>query len=166
MNKASGWRPALESDLQVVYAMHESAHKGLPESREVLEEKFQLFPHGWLVFEKTARIVGYGISYPWRLYTVPVLNSRMGTLPKCPNCLFLHDLALLPEARGKNSAQGFLQLAAMLAASHKLQALTGVSLYGSSRLWVRYGFAVVNDPTLNRQLCSYGPNARYVLRPL
>src|ERR1039458_640754 len=97
----SKWRPAVAADLETIDRIANIVHPGLPERPEVFAEKLSLFPEGCFVLVQNSEIVGYGFSHPWLLYRIPLLDSFLGTLPLSPECLFIHDVVVIEQARGQ-----------------------------------------------------------------
>jgi GNAT superfamily N-acetyltransferase len=159
------WRPMTSGDLPAVVAMADAIHT-LFERPAVLAEKFVLYPKGCLVLDRGGLPVGYGISHPWMLGSVPPLDAYLRALPQAADCLYTHDVALLPEARGQGHAARLITEIAALAAREAITTLALVSVYGTAPLWDRLGFAAVSDPTLDAALRSYGQTARYMTRAL
>ena len=60
-------------------------------------------------------MLGYAVSHPGRLGRPPALDSRLGELPSDADCLYLHDVALLPEARGLGLGESLVDLLRALA---------------------------------------------------
>jgi ribosomal protein S18 acetylase RimI-like enzyme len=102
-------------------------------------------------------VAGYLIAYPWPLGAIPPLNSLLGSLPEDAGALYLHDLALLPEARGGGHARAVLDL---LFAHALGTPIALVSVNGSTGFWGGHGFVAQESA----RLASYGPDARYMVR--
>jgi len=100
------------------------------------------------------------------LQSIPPLDQCLGALPETSNCLYIHDVAILPEARGKSASKRVIDLLSALGLRKRLPALAGVSVYGSHRLWRRYGFVPSDDPILKAKAASYGDTATYVVKRL
>ena len=156
------WRPALSADLKTISRIADAVHPHLPESPAMFAEKLQLFPEGCFVLALDGSVVGYGISYPWMLDQIPLLDTSLEVLPASPTCLFVHDAAIVPEARGYGFAVELMRLLSDVARQHHLPALALVSVYGSDALWSRCGFGVATSSRLLEKLASYGPTARYM----
>jgi hypothetical protein len=168
MNQTLGphWRQAKNSDLAVIDRIADSIHTGLPERPEVFAEKRRLFPPGCLVLDSLGVTVGYGISHPWRLKNIPSLDSFLEKLPANPDCIYIHDVAILPEARGQDAAGSYVQAMVAAALQLRLDFLALVSVYNTDVLWARYGFEIVSDDFLADKLSSYGKTAKYMVRNL
>jgi GNAT superfamily N-acetyltransferase len=160
------WRAATSADLQAVNDIRDSIHLTLPEGPEVFAEKFRLFPEGCFVFSREALVLGYGLSHPWLLRMIPPLDQFLGALPALPECLFIHDVVVLPQARGHGAASTLVDLLARLARKRGIPYLALVSVYNTDALWARFGFQVVTDSVLSKKLRTYGETARYMILSL
>jgi ribosomal protein S18 acetylase RimI-like enzyme len=160
------WQPLTLADLPDVAAIAEAAHPLLPERLEVFAEKLSLFPAGCRKLIDDGRMAGYAIAHPWRYGDPPRLDTLLRALPARPDTLFIHDIALAPDARGRGAAAAVLADAAAIARAAGLPSLTLVAAYGTARLWRRFGFDDVADPALAAKLAAYGADAVYLLRRL
>ncbi len=143
-------------------AIQGEVHPLLAERREILADKMRLFGEGCLVLEGPGRCLGYAIAHPWRLGAVPPLDTLLGALPKAPDCLFIHDVAVLPEARGQGAGGTYVRRMFRLARDRSLPKLALVSVYGTSPVWQRCGFELADRTAARKDLLSYGGGARYM----
>lgn len=164
MQNGPTWQPLLADDLPSVVRIAAEIHAGLPEREEVLAEKIRLFPSGCRKLVREGEIIGYGLSHPWRLNTVPPLDDFLGQLPGVPGCLYIHDIAILPAGRGRGAATVFMEAAREQARAVGIPRLALVSVYGTSTLWKRAGFSIVRNEALETKLKTYGPTACYMTR--
>ena len=154
------------ADLDDIQRIGNEIHVDLTERPEVFAEKFKLFPEGCFVLVESERVVGYGLSHPWLLASVPPLNQLLGGLPPFPECLLVHDVAVLKEARGHGTAGNLIELIARLAGELDIPYLALVSVYNTHVLWARFGFEVVTAAAFADKLRPYGSTARYMVRRL
>lgn len=159
-NSGAGWAPLTPADLPALCAAAALLHPGLPERPEVFAEKLRLSPEGCRKFVLDGALAGYALSHPWG-DGVPPLDEFLGGLPAAPACLYIHDVALLPAARGRGAAASFTDYAAALARRLGLPRLALVSVYGTAPLWARCGFG---PAPCAADLSSYGPGAVYMAR--
>ena len=152
-------------DLAAVRDIAASIHPTLPERIEVFAEKLRLFPRGCFVLESVGGVAGYALAHPWRLRAIPPLDAFLTQISAAADCLYLHDAAVLPAARGKGAAPRLVALLRALAAEAGLPRLALVSVYGTSVLWNRLGFAAVEDTGLAKALAFYGDGATYMAAP-
>lgn len=158
------WIPLEPGDIAAVCAIAARLHPELPERPEVLAEKRRLFPEGCRKLMAGADMLGYGLAHPWRLNAAPKLDSFLEKLPAAPGCLYLHDVGILPEARGRRAAGAYVAYLEELARRLGLGHLALVSVYGTVPLWEKLGFKTVSAGA--PPLPSYGPTAAYMLKPL
>jgi hypothetical protein len=154
------------TDLETVSRIGGQVHPSLPERPDVFAEKFRLFPHGCFIFRSDEAILGYALSHPWMLRAIPPLDAFLNELPKAPDCLYLHDAALLPEGRGHFASPRLIEELRRVAATSDLHWLALVSVYRTYLLWGRFGFSSVQDPALSDKLSTYGPTAQYMTAPV
>lgn len=160
------WRRAVPSDLAAISCMADQVHVDLPERPEVFAEKMRLFPEGCFVLAWGHDTAGYALSHPWKLCSIPPLDDFLGRLPAGCECLFVHDVVLLAEARGRKAGAALVEVTASLARSQGLRFLALVSVYDTYAIWERLGFTAMSDPALADKLASYGDTARYMVRAL
>jgi len=157
------WTPLLESDIGGVDKIAREIHPTLPERREVFAEKLRLFPGGCFKFMFEGRMMGHAFSHPWMLYSIPPLDDFLGALPEKPDCIYVHDVAVLSPARGHNAAGMFIDRISEVARRLKIPHLACVSVYGTDVLWARFGFRIVTSNDISSKLVSYGESAKYMI---
>lgn len=158
------WRLARVDDLPSIDAVGDAAHPGLPERPEVMAEKLALWPRGcWVLETQAGDVRGYAISHPWTLFGIPSLDGFLVALPPDADCLYVHDVALAPEARGSGRATDLMTLVGRHARSLAMRHVAGVAVNGSGALWSRMGFEAVPTAALRRSLGAYGHGAEYML---
>lgn len=160
MKNALSWEPLTAPDIAAVAAMAGLAHPALPERAEVFAEKAALFPAGCRKLLLGGSAAGYGIAHPWTLNSIPPLDGFLGALPERPECVYIHDVVVLPPARGLGAAGLYVGYLAGLAAGMKIPALALTAVYGSGALWSRFGFRGAPAPA---GLGAYGPGAEYMI---
>jgi GNAT superfamily N-acetyltransferase len=147
-------------------AIADVVHPTYPEDAAVFEERLTLFPSGCWVLELGAQPIGYIVSHPWTYGAPPALNSLLGALPVPPSTYYIHDIALLPEARGTGAATAIVAQLIDLAKSLGLPNLSLVAVNNSVGFWQRHGFALTAIPMLDAKLRSYDDAARFMTRAI
>lgn len=158
------WRPMTQADISAVAAIGTTVHPAFPESPAIVAERLALYPAGCLVLCSDAGAIGYAVSHPWRFLHPPKLDAALGQLPAAPDTYYIHDLALLPTARGTGAGGAAVQRLIEQAKSEKLENLSLVAISGSAPFWARHGFRVQTDQPLRQRLRSYGDDARFMVR--
>ena len=161
------WRPMTSADLPAVMRIAAVVHPDYPEDEAVFAERLVLAPAGCLVLAgESGELSGYVVSHPWPRGSIPVLNSLLGTMPAGRRDWYLHDLALLPAARGGGYAGSGVSRIVSTARDARCDAIALVAVNGSAGFWERRGFRIVHDPALAAKLASYDDAARYMMRDL
>ena len=152
------WRAARALDLRRIDNVMNECHVN-DERFEIVVERHTLFPDGVWALREGPDIVGCAVFYPWLLGAPPGVDQLIGRLPAAPDCLFVHDIAILPRARYRGSVESFGEILWATADRLGLRAVSCVSLYDHLHpIWAARGFVsleVAIDP-------RYGPEARYM----
>ncbi|RZJ05098.1 MAG: GNAT family N-acetyltransferase [Brevundimonas sp.] len=137
------------------------------EDRACFENRLALYPRGCFVLaSEVGESVGYLVAYPWLRDSAPALNSLIAALPEAAELIYLHDLALAPEARGGGHTGPIVERLADQARADGWTEMALVAVNGAAPFWEGRGFVVVETPALAAKLRSYGPDARYMVRRL
>ncbi len=158
------WRPLAEADLDAVRRISAAAYPGLQERPAVFAEKLRLYPRGCLAYDRGGEVAGYLFSHPWTLGEAPALDGFLGGLAAAPDCYYVHDLALAPEARGHGAAAQAVARIFALAEGERLPAMALIAVNGAEGFWARHGFREASNPRLAAKLAVYGAGARYMIR--
>ncbi|MFC0242459.1 GNAT family N-acetyltransferase [Rhodopseudomonas telluris] len=166
---AALWRAMTTADLPAVNAIAAAVHVDYPEDAAVFDERLALHPQGCHVLGETdsgdTGITGYIISHPWRLGEPPALNALLGTIPSPASTYYVHDIALLPQARGSGATAAVLTILLRHAAAIS-DNVSLVAVGGTVPFWRRHGFVPRQTTALAHKLASYGTDASYMVRPL
>ena len=160
------WRPMLEGDLDGVVAVARLAFPNHLEDRACFAERLGLNPGGCFVLDGAEGVRGYLVAYPWRREAAPALNSLIGALPDDADVIYLHDLALHPEARGGGHTRPIVERLAAQATADGWPDIALVAVNDAAAFWNRLGFQAVDSPAMAAKLASYGADARYMVRRL
>ncbi|WP_420208248.1 GNAT family N-acetyltransferase [Candidatus Electronema sp. JC] len=166
MNKAINWCSLLPEDIDQANMIADSIHTTLPERPDIFIEKRNLFPEGCCKLVKNGAMVGYGISHPWTLYAVPPLDEYLVCLPKEPNCIYIHDVAVLPQGRGLGALDQYVEYIKHISTNIRISSIALVSVYGTDVLWKKFGFFtpnILNRIDLIQKISSYGESAKYMV---
>jgi GNAT superfamily N-acetyltransferase len=160
------WRSMTAQDLAQVQILADTIHIDHPEDPQVFAERLRIYPQGCFVLEEDSRLIGYALTHPWHFGTPPALNSLLREIPTDASTYYVHDVALLPEARGKGYAAQAGELLVRHAKDAGFGNLSLVAVNKSQAFWERLGFRVTSVPGLEAKLLTYGPDAVLMVRDL
>jgi GNAT superfamily N-acetyltransferase len=160
------WRPMAVGDLAAVEAIAAIVHPGFFERPEIFAERLRLYPQGARLLTHGPTALGYVLSHPWRDEAIPALDSLLRELPAGAKNYYLHDLALLPEARGTGAAGRLVADLIAHATTAGFSRMSLVAVNGSQAFWRRHGFSALDVPDLRQKLSSYEADAAFMVRPL
>lgn len=161
------WRAMARPDMALVQTIATVVHPGYPESADVFHERLSMYPAGCLVLEdEQGTLVGYAISHPWHRGQAPALDSLLESLPPAASTYYLHDIALLPQARGQGAPSSLLALLLKQAEVAGLDEMSLVAVNGSQPYWQGQHFEVLREPALMATLRSYGEDVCLMRRRL
>lgn len=151
------WRPMQQADMTAVSAISDAVHGDYTEPLAVYDERRMLYPAGCFVLDAGRGVEGYLIVHPWRHGGPPPLGELMGALPATPDSLYLHDLALMPGARGTGAGAAATRIALEIAAHAGLRDVYLLAVNGAETFWASRGFAPVADRAVARKVrATYG----------
>jgi len=157
------------ADMDAVSALSDAVHGQYTEPRATYAERRDLYPAGCFVLDDgsgSGAIAGYLIAHPWRHEAPPPLGGMIHAIPADADSIYLHDLALLPAARGTGSGGTATRMVLELAAAAGFRDVFLLAVGGADAFWASRGFAPVADPALAARLhASYGPEVIYMHRP-
>lgn len=166
MQSGIHWRSLTTLDIPAVETIAAQVHPGFPEDTAVFVERQRLYPSGVRLLEIGGDPVGYVFSHPWRFRKLPALNSLLGAIPPDPDTYYLHDLALLPAARGTGAAGMVVESLIGHASRAGFPSMSLVAVNGSIPFWRKHGFDVAEAGELSDKLLSYEEAARFMVRQL
>jgi GNAT superfamily N-acetyltransferase len=157
-----GWRLMTADDPATVSKIAAEVHVDYPEDDAVFAERLALFAEGCRIAELNDRAVGYALFHPGVLGRPPRLNTLLGELPPQADCLYLHDVALLPAARGHGFGLELLNIADDVARRRGLPLLALTATPQAAAFWLNRGFR--KTAAEQEVLACYGPDMRYMTR--
>ncbi|KAL8958270.1 MAG: hypothetical protein Q9193_004641 [Seirophora villosa] len=165
--KVVAWRSMSANDIESLVRVANKIHPDLPESDQVFAERVTLFPAGCLALVEDDgggdELCGYVISHPIRCRQPPALDSLLGEIASDADQYYIHDLAILPEVRGRGLAQQCMEK--LFAIAKRYMTTSIISVYGTATFWGRFGFVVEEiDGGLKMKVLVYGDDATYLER--
>ncbi|MBC3882823.1 GNAT family N-acetyltransferase [Undibacterium sp. LX40W] len=159
-------RPMQESDLSEVLRIQAASYAGdIPESRASLTAKLLAAPTSCFVAHDERQLLGYVFALPWSSGAPPALNSPDCLIPSVIDCLYVHDLAVDPGARGGEVARSLFVSLLPLLDQFKLNRMFLTAVQNSSSFWQKQGFVPVQTSEgIDDKLRTYGADAVYMCR--
>jgi len=156
------WRQMTQADLPAIKWVADVVHRDFPESDSVFEERLRLYAAGCFVLGNDEQTAGYAVSHPWLYGKPPALNSLLQAIPSDADTYYVHDIALLGDARRSGSASSIVQTLVHHARQQAFPNLSLIAVSGSSPFWRKHGFSIVSEPEIDGKLQSYGRDARFM----
>ncbi|GJD60395.1 hypothetical protein MPEAHAMD_0531 [Methylobacterium frigidaeris] len=125
-----------------------------------MAERLRLCPEGCFALTADGDLLGYAVGHPWFARSVPELDTLLGFLPEPAGAWCIHDVALLPEARGRGGAAELVGLMRDEARRRGLPAMVLVAVGNAAGFWHRHGFR----PILEAPPSGYGAGATLMMR--
>ncbi|MCF7646255.1 GNAT family N-acetyltransferase [Bacillus subtilis] len=163
---SADWRLMQPSDLAEVYDMSCVVHPDFPEDAAIYKDRLEVFAAGSFVLQGDKQLLGYSFSHPWMRFSAPALNTLLQKAPEAADSFYMHDVALLPQARAFGAARKLVSILVATAQAHGFDSLSLVAVNGSQPYWEKQGFSVQDVPQLREKLLSYSEDARFMMRNL
>ena len=163
-------RSVTTPDLDAVLSIQAQCYApGFHEPSAAFESKLTTFNSAWLACVNNIP-AGYLFTLPLALgetLAMPSLaeSKSASSTDAAPNCLYLHDLAVLPQYRGSGISHMLFGAAQALAQAQKLEHMALVAVQGSTPFWQSLGFVEVTEPhpSIQAKLATYGDGATFML---
>ncbi len=155
----------------IASVLHLQTHCYLPdniESEAVIRARLTTAPDTAWIVELGGAVCAYLVGYRSRLGLVGALGDGFEPA-EAPDCLYLHDLAVGPQARGLGLGPRLVTHALSQARRERLAWAALVSVQGSQAFWRQQGFAArqLDDPDQALALSTYaGGPACYMTQAL
>eukprot|EP00656_Telonema_subtile_P037200 TRINITY_DN4134_c0_g1_i5.p1 TRINITY_DN4134_c0_g1~~TRINITY_DN4134_c0_g1_i5.p1 ORF type:complete len:366 (-),score=107.87 TRINITY_DN4134_c0_g1_i5:179-1276(-) len=136
-------RAMTDEDLDTVLRVQELCYPpALRESRSTFQAMREAYPRGARVLQSGGCVVGYALWFPCARSSAP---HALEAVPEGPDgnghdCMYVHDVSVTPQARGRQLADTMLHEAATAAAQHQYQWLALTAVGGTERFWGSKGF--------------------------
>lgn len=162
-------RPAQEGDVVAIVALQKRCY------REVFHESEQAFLSKikgskgfcWIV-EGQDKVLAYLMSVPAKTPYIPCLHMENYQQPEGADILYLHDMAITPQARGQGLKRRLLDKVLVHAHQVHFRQVILIAVQNSVPVWEKEGFSVVdaNSLGLEKVLQSYGSDAKLMSKTL
>ncbi|WDE10393.1 GNAT family N-acetyltransferase [Thalassomonas haliotis] len=155
--------PINENSWDDIVKIQEEAYTDIaPEDVKVLKSKCYSSPQTCAVYsDHKGKVLAYLLAHPWASETPPKLNEKISVT--YGSTLFIHDLALALEGRGKNIGRELVQNLIANAKTQSFVKILLVAVQNSTGFWAKFGF--LNIPC--EDICpSYGENSQLMVLEL
>lgn len=160
--------PLVPADLPELLRIQAACYgAGYLEGADRFAARLAVAPHScWLARGADGFARAYLVACPTLRGAITPLNAVFEPAAQ-PDTLYLHDLAVHPDAAGLGLGPRLVHTALAWAAEHHLSHSALVAVQGSLPFWGRLGYAAAPPaPGAARALASYGPGALYLARDL
>lgn len=157
-----------EADLPAVMAVQAACYEaGFHEPQAAFANKLaEASDSCWGAWQGDA-LRGYLFCLPADADHLPALHASSWRRPADAAWLYLHDMAVHPDARGLGVAGRLLEAARTRAHAVGVEALVLVAVQGSVPYWTRHGFATVApSPPIAAKLRTFGDGAHFMQQTL
>ncbi len=119
----------------------------------------------WVIENKDKTLCGYLVAYRSMLGKLTALDTAF-KIPPQPDCLYLHDLAILPIFQNQKLGQQLVELAHQFALKEKLFYSALISVQNTALFWQKRGYQIWNklDDVQLAYLKTYQTPAYYMVR--
>lgn len=163
-------RPLKKNDIpQLIRVQQRTFTSDLCESLEVFQNRFDHFGQFFKVATIKDQIVGYIICFPYKLGEIPKNNAPFENDLKQPDCFYIHDVTLIPEARGQGLAPLLIESAFNQAKDLGFTKVSLVSVGQSGNYWDKLGFIEYPQTTpaiLQKLHSSYDEKSRLMVKDI
>jgi GNAT superfamily N-acetyltransferase len=151
---------------QVMAIQHACYASAFHEPAQAFTSKLRASPLSCWVLSISAQVRGYLVCLPIEGDQLPPLHAKQWSAPARANWLYLHDMAIAPDARGAGAARQLLDLAIDFARSHQLADIGLIAVQDSQPYWSKRGFvpALPGERVSSTKLATFGPHALFMQR--
>lgn len=152
-------------DLEAVLSVQSACYDAFfHESAAAFRAKVLASPDTHWLCRREGMPLGYLVTLPVAEGKLPALDSDSVAMADRPEWLYVHDLAVLPQARALGLGKRFMAEAERLARDKGLRGLALVAVQGAEAYWAKAGFTVKTgvSPELALKLASFGGGAAYM----
>ena len=139
-------RPLNPNDIAAVLEVQRKCYSTeLIEAGETFEKKMAFYPEGCLGIEEDGELGAYVFCHPWIASQIVPLDFDMKAMPDHCDCLYIHDISVVPAWRGRKVAAELLASVFALARRNQLGKLSLVAVQSSEPFWAKQGFHPVRS---------------------
>lgn len=161
-------RPAQLDDLHAIHVIQEESYSvSMQEHMEVLRRRLRAAPQTCWIAVDGIGPCGYLFAYPSTLGAITPLEGDF-SIPRNPDTLYLHDLAIFRRVAGQGVGNALFSLAMETAHAMGLRYSGLVSVQGSRNYWMRRGYEAYGEASSEQRalLKDYPAEAVYMVKRL
>jgi predicted acetyltransferase len=133
-------RNLINEDILDVMSLQKQVYtKDLQEDNRVFIQILNVFPEGVSGVFYGDTLAGYLFSHPYILNQIKPLNSSLYFTGN-ENCLYLHDMAILPNYQGKGLTKLLFQRFLLTSTKNDFEMQCLVAVQNSFNFWGNFGF--------------------------
>jgi len=160
-------RPSRHNDLPAILSIQSACYTPeMNESEAIWRSRLEVAGEFIWVAEFVGEVCAYLASYPSQQGKIAPLGSAFAPCNEA-DCLYLHDLAVSPQAGGKGFGRKLVAHALTIARQRKLPHAGLVCVQNALGFWQSCGF--IEQTGINNAgraaLATYEPQARYMAKP-
>ena len=162
-------RPAQEEDVAAIFALQKHCYsENFHESEKAFLSKINGAKGFCWVAERHNTLLAYLMSVPAKTTYLPCLNTENYQQPEGADILYLHDMAIAPQARGLGLKRLLLDKALACAEQAHFTRAVLIAVQNSVPIWEKEGFSVVDAHKyeIGAIVDSYGCDAKLMERYL
>ncbi|MCD8520695.1 MAG: GNAT family N-acetyltransferase [Saccharospirillaceae bacterium] len=158
-------RQAVITDIAEILRIQALCYTSIePERADAFINKLQQAPDCAFVTEtESGKLLAYLFALPIRTEQPPALDADDFIVPQQADCLYLHDLAIDPSARGLGLSAPLLEAFFNTAKARRFTQASLIAVQNSVPFWQRYGFhnrhPLSQDAELQARISVYGEAA-------
>lgn len=144
------------SDVSAVLQIQAACYSAdLLEREDCFLHKMRVFPKGCLGEYIENNPVAYLFVHPWMLDKPMPLDDTSYEIPPSPDCMYFHDVSVMPFFRGKSCARQLVDAALKVAEGMNLKKYALVAVQNSEEFWERWGFKKSHTMKYGQQSATY-----------
>jgi predicted N-acetyltransferase YhbS len=153
-------------DLSAVMQIQaQSYHAHLHEPPESFAAKLSAGANYCFVAIRDDAVIAYAVAIPSLFGEWLELGDVEQCVPGNADCVYLHDIAVRPDARSSGAASALVEAVLSAAAADGYTRAALVAVSGARSYWERHGFDSASiDDRRRQQLSAYGEGATYMVR--
>lgn len=160
MNESLMIKYIAQKDLDFVIEIQRCSYTpNYHERKNVFQNRINLFRHGCKMAFLDDYPIAYLFSHPWRMdFPLVALDTLITRLPDDPDCLYIHDISVHPNFRGRGIGKQMVTEAKNISRKLNLKYMILVAVQDSEKFWEQSGFVPATLPlsVVATELRSYG----------